>query len=89
MGVQVSNCSALAYYPSQRLVTHNMHQSCVRTDFSTTITAFKSWIACERSLRFKGSDATLVHLWDLWHVCDCAIASTVVFCKTFLFKAFR
>jgi hypothetical protein len=35
MGVQVSNFSALAYYPSQRLVTHNMHQSCVRTDLST------------------------------------------------------
>jgi alkylhydroperoxidase/carboxymuconolactone decarboxylase family protein YurZ len=33
-GVPVSNCSALAYYPSQRLVTHNMHQSCVRTDLS-------------------------------------------------------
>jgi hypothetical protein len=30
----VSNCSALAYYPSQRLVTHNMHQSCVRTDLT-------------------------------------------------------
>jgi hypothetical protein len=33
--VPVSNCSALAYYPSQRLVTHNLHQSCVRTHLST------------------------------------------------------
>jgi TIR domain len=30
-GVPVSNCSALADYPSQRLVAHNMHRSCVRT----------------------------------------------------------
>src|SRR5271165_12778 len=36
-----------------------------------------------------GSDATLVHLRDLWRVCACAIASTGVFCKTFLSKAFR
>src|SRR5271157_1249773 len=35
MGAPVSNCSALAYYPSERLVTHNLHQSCVRTDLST------------------------------------------------------
>jgi hypothetical protein len=30
-----------------------------------------------------------VHLRDLRHVCACAIASTGVFCKTFLSKAFR
>src|SRR5208283_4381052 len=40
-------------------------------------------------LRFKGSDATLVHLRDLWHDRACAIASAGVFCKTFLSKAFR
>src|SRR5208282_5436416 len=34
MGVPVSNCCAPAYYPSQRLVTHKLHQSCVRTDLS-------------------------------------------------------
>src|SRR5271166_2819727 len=39
--------------------------------------------------RFSGSDATLVHLRDLWHVCACAIASTGVFCNTFVSKAFR
>src|SRR5271166_2124492 len=26
----------------------------------------------------KGSDATLVHLRDLWHVCACAVANTGV-----------
>ena len=36
-----------------------------------------------------GSDATLVHLRDLWHVCASAIASAGVFCKTLLSKAFR
>src|SRR5271166_6177838 len=35
------------------------------------------------------SDATLVHLRNLWHVCARAIASSGVFCKTFLSKAFR
>jgi len=41
------------------------------------------------SLRFNGSDATLVHLRDLWHVCASAIASAGVYCKTLLSKAFR
>jgi hypothetical protein len=49
MGVPVSNCSALAYYPSQRLVTYNLHQSCVRTELSTVN---------GRSLRFKCSATT-------------------------------
>jgi hypothetical protein len=39
-----------------------VHQSCGRTDLSTTITAFKSWIAWERSLRFKVQGDT----WIQW-----------------------
>jgi hypothetical protein len=39
MGVPVSNCSALAYYPSQRLVTHNIAPKLRQNRFKYSATA--------------------------------------------------
>jgi (R,R)-butanediol dehydrogenase / meso-butanediol dehydrogenase / diacetyl reductase len=66
--VPESNCSALAYYPSLRLLAHNIAPklrqklSAVIYDLNTTITAFKSWIPSRVCLRFKCSSTTVVEV---------------------------